>query len=308
MHGVMITELINKFQLKNITPDIDTEKIVLTHPEVNRPALQLAGFFDHFDNERVHIIGYVEQAYISTMEHDVKVKRYEQLVSSKIPCLLYSRGMMPDDEMITVCNYYGVPCLVSEKPTSDLMAEVIRWLKVKLAPMISIHGVLVDVFGEGVLIMGESGIGKSEAALELIKRGHRLVTDDVVEIRKVSDDTLVGNAPDITKHFIELRGIGIIDVKALFGVESVKDSQQIDMVIKLEDWDKDKEYDRLGLEDQYTEFLGNKVVCLSIPIRPGRNLAIIVESASVNYRQKKMGYNAAQELYRRVQANFAHTD
>ena len=210
--------------------------------------------------------------------------------------------------MITVCNYYGVPCLVSEKPTSDLMAEVIRWLKVKLAPMISIHGVLVDVFGEGVLIMGESGIGKSEAALELIKRGHRLVTDDVVEIRKVSDDTLVGNAPDITKHFIELRGIGIIDVKALFGVESVKDSQQIDMVIKLEDWDKDKEYDRLGLEDQYTEFLGNKVVCHSIPIRPGRNLAIIVESASVNYRQKKMGYNAAQELYRRVQANFAHTD
>ena len=166
----------------------------------------------------------------------------------------------------------------------------------------------MDVFGEGVLIMGESGIGKSEAALELIKRGHRLVTDDVVEIRKVSDDTLVGSAPDITKHLIELRGVGIIDVKALFGVESVKDSQQINMVIKLEEWDKDKEYDRLGLEDQYTEFLGNKVVCHSIPIRPGRNLAIITETAAVNYRQKKMGYNAAQELYRRVQANFAHTD
>ena len=308
MHGVTITELIEKWNLKNTTPEIDTEKIVLTHPEVNRPALQLTGFFDHFDNERIQIIGYVEQAYISTMEQTIKVKRYEQLVSSKIPCLVFSRGQMPDEDLITVCNYYGVPCLVSEKATSDLMAEVIRWLKVKLAPCISIHGVLVDVFGEGVLNMRDSGIGKSEAALELIKRGHRLVTDDVVEIRKVSDDTLIGNAPDITKHFIELRGIGIIDVKALFGVESVKDTQQIDMVIKLEDWDKDKEYDRLGLEDQYTEFLGNKVVCHSIPIRPGRNLAIIVESASVNYRQKKMGYNAAQELYRRVQANFARKD
>lgn len=308
MHGVEITELIQKFQLKNMTPDIDAEKIVLTHPEVNRPALQLAGFFDHFDNERVQIIGNVEQAYISAMGHEEKLQRYEQLVSSKIPCVLFSRGLMPDEDMITVCNYYGVPCLVSEKATSGLMAEVIRWLNVKLAPMISIHGVLVDVFGEGVLIMGESGIGKSEAALELIKRGHRLVTDDVVEIRKVSDDTLVGSAPDITKHMIELRGVGIIDVKALFGVESVKDSQQIDMVIKLEEWDRDKEYDRLGLEDQYTEFLGNKVVCHSIPIRPGRNLAIITETAAVNYRQKKMGYNAARELYNRVQQNLARRD
>ena len=200
-------------------------------------------------------------------------------------------------------NKYGVPVLVTNMTTSSFMAEIIRWLNVELAPCISIHGVLVDVYGEGVLIMGESGIGKSEAALELIKRGHRLVTDDVVEIRKVSDETLIGTAPDITRHFIELRGIGIIDVKTLFGVESVKETQGIDMVIKLEDWNKDKEYDRLGLEEQYTEFLGNKVVCHSIPIRPGRNLAIIVESAAVNHRQKKMGYNAAQELYRRVQAN-----
>ena len=180
------------------------------------------------------------------------------------------------------------------------MAEIIRWLNVMLAPCISVHGVLVDVFGEGVLITGESGIGKSEAALELIKRGHRLVTDDAVEIRKVSDDTLVGSAPDITKHFIELRGIGIIDVKTLFGVSSVKDTQNIDLVIRLEDWDKEKEYDRLGLEEEYTEYLGNKVVCHNIPIRPGRNLAVICESAAINHRQKKMGYNAAQELYRRV--------
>ena len=183
--------------------------------------------------------------------------------------------------------------------------EIIRWLNVKLAPCISVHGVLVDVYGEGVLITGESGIGKSEAALELIRRGHRLVTDDVVELRKVSDDTLVGSAPDITKHFIELRGIGIVDVKALFGALSVKDTQTIDLVIRLEDWDKDKEYDRLGLEENYTEYLGNKVVCHNIPIRPGRNLAVICETAAINHRQKKMGYNAAKELYTRVQNSLA---
>ena len=306
MYGVTITELIKKMKLKNVLPEIDTDKVVLSHPDVNRPALQLTGFFDHFDRERVQIIGYVEQAYIKTLPREMRVERYDKLLSSEIPCVVYSRGQEPDEDMQDLCLHYQVPLMVSDKSTSDLMAEVIRWLKVKLAPCISIHGVLVDVFGEGVLIMGESGIGKSEAALELIKRGHRLVSDDVVEIRKVSDATLVGSAPDITKHFIELRGIGIIDVKSLYGVESVKDTQNIDMVIKLEDWDKDKEYDRLGLEDRYTEFLGNQVVCHNIPIRPGRNLAIIVESAAVNYRQKKMGYNAAQELYNRVQANLGN--
>ena len=306
MYGVTITELIKKMKMKNVLPEIDTDKVVLSHPDVNRPALQLTGFFDHFDRERVQIIGYVEQAYINTLPREVRVERYDKLLSSEIPCVVYSRGQEPDEDMQDLCLHYQVPLMVSDKSTSDLMAEVIRWLKVKLAPCISIHGVLVDVFGEGVLIMGESGIGKSEAALELIKRGHRLVSDDVVEIRKVSDATLVGSAPDITKHFIELRGIGIIDVKSLYGVESVKETQNIDMVIKLEDWDKDKEYDRLGLEDRYTEFLGNQVVCHNIPIRPGRNLAIIVESAAVNYRQKKMGYNAAQELYNRVQANLGN--
>ena len=305
MYGVTITEIISKMGLRNMTPEIDTDKIVVSHPDVNRPALQLTGFFEHFDNERVQIIGNVEQAYLSTLSEERKQVIYDRLLSSQIPCLIYSRGMEPDEDMLARADYYSVPCLVSNKTTSDLMAEIIRWLNVKLAPCISIHGVLVDVFGEGVLIMGESGIGKSEAALELIKRGHRLVTDDVVELRRVSDETLVGSAPDITRYFIELRGIGIIDVKTMFGVESVKDSQQVDMVIKLEDWNKDKEYDRLGLEDQYTEFLGNKVVCHTIPIRPGRNLAIIVESAAVNHRQKKMGYNAAQELYNRVQANLS---
>ena len=237
------------------------------------------------------------------MDKESKFAIYEKLMSQRFPCIVFCRGMEPDQELIDAGTKYGVPVLVTQKTTSSFMAEIIRWLNVELAPCISIHGVLVDVYGEGVLIMGESGIGKSEAAIELIKRGHRLVTDDVVELRKVSDETLIGTAPDITRHFIELRGIGIIDVKALFGVESVKETQGIDMVIKLEEWNKDKEYDRLGLNEEYTEFLGNKVVSYSIPIRPGRNLAVIVEAAAVNHRQKKMGYNAAQELYRRVQAN-----
>ena len=216
------------------------------------------------------------------------MEAFERFVASKIPCVIFSTKTEPDEDMINLAIKYDVPIFVTDQTTSTFMAEIIRWLNVELAPCISIHGVLVDVYGEGVLIMGESGIGKSEAALELIKRGHRLVSDDVVEIRRVSDATLVGSAPDITRHFIELRGIGIIDVKTLFGVESVKDTQSIDLVIKLEEWDKDREYDRLGLEEEYTEFLGNRVVCHSLPIRPGRNLAVIVESAAVNHRQKKM--------------------
>lgn len=305
MQSVELNKIVEKLHLKNLTPDISLDSTKVTQPDINRPALQLAGFFDHFDEERVQVIGYVEFTYLESLERDRKVEMYNKLLSSKIPCIVYSRNLEPDNDILEIANKNGVPIFQTEKTTSSFMAEIIRWLNVQLAPTISIHGVLVDVYGEGVLIMGESGIGKSEAALELIKRGHRLVTDDVVEIRKVSDDTLIGTAPDITRHFIELRGIGIVDVKTLFGVESVKETQSIDLVIKLEDWDREKEYDRLGLEEEYTEFLGNKVVCHSIPIRPGRNLAIIVESAAVNFRQKKMGYNAAKELYNRVQNNLA---
>ena len=303
--NVTIKELITELNLKNYTPEIDAESIIIKHPEINRPALQLAGFFDHFDSERVQVLGNVENAYIETIDEETKKKTYDRLLSYKVPCVLYARGIKPDEDMLSYCLHYGVPCLGTERSTTYLTAELIRWLNVKLAPVISIHGVLVDVYGEGVLITGDSGIGKSEAALELVKRGHRLVSDDVVEIRKVSQQTLAGTAPDITKHFIELRGIGIIDVKALFGVLSVKDTQSIDLVIQLEDWVQDRDYDRLGLEDNYIEYLGNKVVCHVLPVRPGRNLAIIVETAAVNHRQKMMGYNAAQELYNRVQANIA---
>ncbi len=301
MPTVSLNKMIEKLELKNLTPEVDTEGIEISSPDINRPALQLAGYFEHFACERVQIIGYVEYTYLKSLGREEKLKNYERFMSSKIPCVIYASRTEPDEDMYEMARKYNKPLLFSNRMTSPLMAEVIRWLNVELAPCISIHGVLVDVYGEGILIMGESGIGKSEAALELIKRGHRLITDDVVEIHKVSDDTLVGTSPEITRHFIELRGIGIIDVKTLYGVESVKETQNIDLVIKLEEWDKDKEYDRLGLNEEYTEFLGNKVVCHSIPIRPGRNLAIIVESAAVNHRQKKMGYNAAQELYRRVQ-------
>lgn len=305
MASVSLTKIIDKMKLENLTPDVDVSAIKINQPDINRPALQLAGYFEHFEATRLQIIGFVEYTYMEGLEDARKEEVFAQLLSHDIPGIVFCRELQPDPIFLRIAEQQQVPLLMTKKATSAFTAEIIRWLNVKLAPCISVHGVLVDVYGEGVLITGESGIGKSEAALELIKRGHRLVTDDVVEIRKVSDDTIIGTAPDITKHFIELRGIGIVDVKALFGISSVKDTQSIDLVIRLEDWNKDKEYDRLGLEEEYTEYLGNKVVCHNIPIRPGRNLAIICESAAVNHRQKKMGYNAAQELYTRVQNSLA---
>ena len=260
MKGVQLTKMAQELELTNLTPEIDLSGIVIKTAEINRPALQLTGYLEHFANERVQIIGYVEYTYLMQLNEEERRFKYERFISSKIPCVIFSTMTRPSQDMIDLAVKYNVPTFVTER---------------------------------------------SEAALELIKRGHRLVSDDVVEIRKVSDVTLVGSAPDITRHFIELRGIGIIDVKTLFGVESVKDTQSIDLVIKLEEWDRDKEYDRLGLHEEYTEYLGNKVVCHSLPIRPGRNLAIIVEAAAVNHRQKKMGYNAAEALYKRVQANLA---
>ena len=305
MASISLTKVIEKWKWENLTPEIDISKIKITQPDINRPALQLAGYFEHFEATRLQVVGFVEYSYMNGLDEEKQLEVYEKLLNNPIPGIVFCRELHPNDLFREVAVKYGVPLLMSNKATSACMAEIIRWLNVKLAPCISIHGVLIDVYGEGVLITGESGIGKSEAALELIKRGHRLVTDDVVELRRVSADTLIGTAPNITKHFIELRGIGIIDVKALFGVSSVRETQNIDLVIHLEDWDKEKEYDRLGMEEEYIEYLGNKVVCHNIPIRPGRNLAIICESAAINHRQKKMGYNAAQELYQRVQKSLA---
>lgn len=305
MASISLTKVIEKWKWENLTPEIDISKIKITQPDINRPALQLAGYFEHFEATRLQVVGFVEYSYMNGLDEEKQLEVYEKLLNNPIPGIVFCRELHPNDLFREVAVKYGVPLLMSNKATSACMDEIIRWLNVQLAPCISIHGVLIDVYGEGVLITGESGIGKSEAALELIKRGHRLVTDDVVELRRVSADTLIGTAPNITKHFIELRGIGIIDVKALFGVSSVRETQNIDLVIHLEDWDKEKEYDRLGMEEEYIEYLGNKVVCHNIPIRPGRNLAIICESAAINHRQKKMGYNAAQELYQRVQKSLA---
>ena len=305
MDGVSIKKIIDKMSLKSYNPEVDVKERYVTIADVNRPALQLTGYFEYFEKNRIQIIGMVEYTYLQKLSSDEKLNVYKEFFSYEIPCVIFCRNLEPDEELIRIASEAKIPVLSTDYGTSTFMAELIYYLSEELAPCISIHGVLVDVYGEGLLITGESGIGKSEAALELIRRGHRLVSDDVVEIRKINEHTLVGTAPDITRYFIELRGIGIIDVKTLFGVECVKEKQNIDLVIKLEDWSKDKEYDRLGLEEEYTEYLGNRVVCHSIPIRPGRNLAIICESAAVNHRQKKMGYNAAQELYTRVQNSLA---
>ena len=305
MAKVELKKMVEKMDLKNLTPDVECNDRWVEVADINRPALQLTGFFEHFASERVQVIGMVEYVFLEKMDLEEKRKVYKELMSYKVPCIVFCRNLQPEPMFLEIAVEMEVPVFISEKATTAFTSELTRWLNVQLAPCISIHGVLVDVYGVGVLIMGESGIGKSEAALELVKRGHRLVSDDVVEIRKVSEDTLVGTAPDITRHFIELRGIGIVDIKTLFGVLSVRETQKIELVIALEDWDKDKEYDRLGLEEEYMELLGNKVVRHRLPIRPGRNLAVIVETASINYRQKKMGYNAAQELYKRVQENLA---
>ena len=283
-HRVSVYDMVKELNLKEVTPEINSKEVYIEQAEINRPALQLAGFFENFAQNRVQIIGKAEHLFIEEVEKDVENAKN-----------IYKRLMM-----IRVAKEYGVPVLISQDTTSEFMAEVIRWLGTVLAPSITIHGVLVDVFGEGILITGESGIGKSEAALELIRRGHRLVSDDVVEIKRVSKKSLIGTSPEVTRFFIELRGIGIIDVKNLYGVESVKMEQEINLVIQLEDWNKDADYDRLGLEEKYVEYLGNKVAAHTLPIRPGRNLAIIVEAAAINHRQKKMGYNAAEELYKRV--------
>lgn len=308
MKGVSVKKIVEKMNLKVLNPEVDIRNRKVTTAEVNRPALQLTGYFDDFERSRIEIIGRVEHTYVQRLSREQRLDVYEKFLSYHVPCVIFSRDLEPDSDFLRIATENDTPVLSTDYGTSAFMAEMIYYLGEVLAPCISIHGVLVDVYGEGLLIMGESGIGKSEAALELIRRGHRLVSDDVVEIRKINKHTLVGTAPDITRYFIELRGVGIIDVKTLYGVECVKEKQNIDLVIKLEDWKKDNEYDRLGMEEEYTEFLGNKVVCHSLPIRPGRNLAVICESAAVNHRQKKMGYNAAKELYRRVQENLQKSD
>lgn len=299
---VKLSKLIEDFKLEKmyITPNGDEIEIVT--PDINRPSLQLTGFYDYFDNNRIQIIGMVEYTYLSKISDDDRRKYLDLLFQKKIPALIITRGLEPLEGMLEIAEEYGVPVLRTQYSTSRFMSAVIAWLNKELAPRVTRHGVLVEVYGEGVLILGESGVGKSEAAIELVKRGHRLVADDAVEIKKVSDISLVGSSPEIIRHFIELRGIGIIDVKEIFGIGAVKNTEKIDMIINLEAWVDGKQYDRLGLEEEYTEILGIQIPSLLIPVKPGRNLAVIVEIAAMNNRQKRNGYNAAEELNKRLMA------
>jgi len=298
--SVTLKEVAEEFGLEFITGSDKAEDVLITTSDVNRPGLQLVGYFEHFGEDRIQIIGMVETSYLEGLSSEERFNILDAYFSHGFPCVVVTRGLEVFPEMIEVSKKYGIPILRTNDITSIFLGGLIRSLNVQLAPRVSRHGVLVEVYGEGILILGESGVGKSETALELVKRGHRLIADDVVEIRKVSDKTLLGTAPDIIRHFIEIRGIGILDVKNLYGVGSVKVMENINLVIHLELWDQNKNYDRLGLVEEYTDILGIKVPSLTIPVRPGRNLAIIVEVAAMNNRQKKMGYNAAKVLNERI--------
>lgn len=300
MYSVKLKDIVNEFQLEDVSNCSKIDEILISVADVNRSGLQLSGYLEYFGTDRMQIIGKGEMAYLASLEPDDRYNKLEAFFKCGFPCIVIARGLEVYPEMIELGKIHQIPVLKTYDITSRFMSGLIRYLNLQLAPRTTKHGVLVEVYGEGILILGESGVGKSETALEIVKRGHRLVADDVVEIRKVSDKTLVGSAPDIIRHFIEIRGIGILDVKNLFGVGSVKMTENINLVIHLELWDDKKNYDRLGLVDEYTNILGINIPALTIPVRPGRNLAIVIEVAAMNNRQKKMGYNAAQVLNERV--------
>ncbi len=297
---IHLTKVIDEFSLEKIYASTDIDKVIIETPEINRPALQIAGFYDYFDPKRLQVIGKVELTYLEQFARDKRYELMEELFKRKVPAVLLTRNMHILPEMLELAEKYDVTLLRTEESTSSIMSAMISYLNVQLAPRRTRHGVLVEVYGEGVLIMGESGVGKSETAIELLKRGHRLVADDAVEIKRVSSRTLVGSSPDIIRHFVELRGIGIVDVKEIFGMGAVKDTESINMIIHLEPWVEGKQYDRLGMLDEYTNIMGINIPSLTIPVKPGRNLAIIIEVASMNNRQKRMGYNAAVELNNRL--------
>ena len=293
-------KIIENFSLEVIYEPKNVDSVFVTKSDINRPGLQMIGFLKFFDSDRIQIMGKEEFTFLEQFSTDEREKRLEQYFSQGFPALVIARGLQIFPEMLEYAETYKVPLLRTELGTSQFMSMIIRYLNEQLAPRKTRHGVLCEIYGEGILIMGESGVGKSEAAIELVKRGHRLVADDAVEIKKISDQTLIGSSPEIIRHFVEVRGIGIIDVKEIFGMGAIKDEQQIDMVIHLEPWEKGKQYDRLGMVDEYTNIMGINVPSLTIPVKLGRNIAVIVEVAAMNNRQKKMGYNAAVELNNRL--------
>ena len=299
---VALVKMLERFSLVSLTPDISVGQTTLKVPNISRPGLQLAGFYEHFNHSYVQVLGRTEMHYLESLSESDRDTALSKLFESKIPCVIITHGIEPPDGFLIHATISNVPVYSTNLVTSEIVSEILRWLKIELAPSVTLHGVLLDLFGEGVIIMGDSGVGKSETALQLIKRGHRLIADDAVEIRRISTGTLMGTCPSIIQYFIEVRGIGIIDVKQMFGVQSIKDSQIIDLILYLEHFNEEKSYDRMGLESHTIEILGQKIAHVTIPIRPGRDLAIICESAAVNHRQKKMGYNAAEELSRRLRS------
>ena len=300
LYFVTMAKIMEQFSLEGIyLPDLP-ENIKISCTSVNRPGLLFVGFYDHYEQSRLQIIGKVENLFLQRLDPEERHKRLEDFFRATPAGVIVTTNLDISDEMIALAEENKVPLLRTSKTTSEFMAALIAFLNIELGPRITRHGVLVEVYGEGILLLGDSGVGKSETAIELLKRGHRLIADDAVEIKKTSATTLVGRAPEIIKHYVELRGIGIVDVRRLFGMGSVKESERIDLVINLEPWQEDKMYDRLGLDEDTTNILGIEVPSITIPVRPGRNLAIILEIAAMNNRQKKMGYNTAEDFNKKL--------
>ena len=296
IYTLPLSKIIHELQLEATYLPKSADDILIQSRDVVRPGMELSGYLEYFDPKRIAVIGRAETAMVQSWRTDKRSIALESYFSQQPPALIFARGIEPSEEMRALAVRYGVPLLRTTESTSNIVASLVTYLNVELAPRITRHGVLVEVYGEGILLVGDSGVGKSETAIELIKRGHRLIADDAVEIRRVSSKSLVGQSPENIRHFIELRGIGIINARRIFGIGAVKISEKIDLVINLEQWDSHKVYDRMGIDSEYTEILGIKVPVLTIPVKPGRNLAVIIEVAAMNNRQKKMGYNAAQEL------------
>ncbi len=301
---ITLGEVMEKFSLSEICLSEEDKKKKIYHKEVNRPGLFLAGFPAHFDPERIQILGKTEYEFLETLPPEKRDGAVERLMREKPVCVILCHGKTPMEATTAFAKKYQVPLLQTEKDTCSLMADLISQLNVALADRITRHGVLVEVYGEGVLLLGDSGVGKSETAIDLVKRGHRLIADDAVEIKRVSDRTLVGSAPETIRYYVELRGIGVVDVRRLFGMGAVKDMEKIQLIINLEPWVQGKFYDRLGMDTEYTELMGIRIPSITIPVRPGRNLALIIEIATMNMRQKLMGFNTAEELNERLMKQF----
>ena len=303
-YSVKLGKLIEEFELEVLRGSENYQDVLIQREDVNRPGLQLVGFFDYFDAKRMQLLGRVESTYLEQISSEERRKCFDAFLAHDIPALVITRGMEPFPELMEMAEKYDRTILRTQETTTAFMGALILALRNYLAPRITRHGVLVEVYGEGVLLLGESGVGKSETAIELVKRGHRLVADDAVEIKRVGVKRLVGSAPELIRHYIELRGIGVVDVQQLFGMSAVREDQDIDLVVNLEQWNDETMYDRLGLEQLYTVILDVKVPALTVPVKPGRNLAIIVEVAAMNNRHKKMGYNAAQAFTKQINEHF----